>query len=323
MKQEKLKFAAVMMIAVFLFSLVPLAFADEGSDDAVEASATASAETDDVKVAVTTSERVMTAEEKAKLLESKEAMRKEQERIKAARAQSKEAMEQEREKLKAEMEIKREAMKDSIEAKREEMKQVRELSKENLKSMMTERKEFMEKIKVEVKERHDTLELARKAKKEGKTNETINRYKEYLVKSVDHLTEELEHAKENIAEKTELLDSEKSEITTAIDAQIASLASLKAEISAATTKDQLKEVAKKLADSRAEHFRRYFSLRVLSARIQVEVNRAEVIEKRLETLSEKAKAKKITKVVFDRGGFLYAGRVKALADAARAAGLVF
>lgn len=36
-----------------------------------------------------------------------------------------------------------------------------------------------------------------------------------------------------------------------------------------------------------------------------------------------AKAKGITKVVFDRGGYLYTGRVAALADAARAAGLDF
>ena len=40
-------------------------------------------------------------------------------------------------------------------------------------------------------------------------------------------------------------------------------------------------------------------------------------------VAERAKEKGIKRVVFDRGGYLYHGRVKALADAAREAGLEF
>lgn len=40
-------------------------------------------------------------------------------------------------------------------------------------------------------------------------------------------------------------------------------------------------------------------------------------------LAQRAKEKGVTKVSFDRGGYLYHGRVKALADGARAGGLEF
>ncbi len=50
------------------------------------------------------------------------------------------------------------------------------------------------------------------------------------------------------------------------------------------------------------------------------VDAAKEVGKRV---AEAAKAAGVTQVVFDRGGFLYHGRVKALADAARESGLEF
>ena len=40
-------------------------------------------------------------------------------------------------------------------------------------------------------------------------------------------------------------------------------------------------------------------------------------------IAKKAVEQKITKIVFDRGGYVYTGRVKALADGAREGGLKF
>lgn len=56
----------------------------------------------------------------------------------------------------------------------------------------------------------------------------------------------------------------------------------------------------------------------MAGKTKIEV--AELVGK---AVAERAKEAGITKVVFDRGGFRYHGRVKALADAAREAGLDF
>ncbi len=66
--------------------------------------------------------------------------------------------------------------------------------------------------------------------------------------------------------------------------------------------------------------------RLLSVRCLAKIKRtqtsaaAELVGK---TIAERSLAKKLDRVVFDRGGFLYHGKVKALADAARAGGLKF
>ena len=56
---------------------------------------------------------------------------------------------------------------------------------------------------------------------------------------------------------------------------------------------------------------------------EAEGNTVETAKKVGQRLAEKAVAKNISAVVFDRNGYLYHGKVKALADAAREGGLKF
>jgi len=62
--------------------------------------------------------------------------------------------------------------------------------------------------------------------------------------------------------------------------------------------------------------------RSLFAKNKSAANRA-AAEQIGKAIAERLLAKKLDRVVFDRGGFLYHGKVKALADAARAGGLKF
>lgn len=64
----------------------------------------------------------------------------------------------------------------------------------------------------------------------------------------------------------------------------------------------------------------------LASASDMAVKKGKKTDRSVDTGTEIAKlgiAKGITKVVFDRNGFKYTGRVKALADAARAGGLIF
>lgn len=60
-----------------------------------------------------------------------------------------------------------------------------------------------------------------------------------------------------------------------------------------------------------------------SKELKKTAKKAEVAEALGKLIAEKAVAKNIKKVVFDRGGNLYTGRVKAAAEGARAGGLEF
>jgi large subunit ribosomal protein L18 len=56
---------------------------------------------------------------------------------------------------------------------------------------------------------------------------------------------------------------------------------------------------------------------------KAEVNKSQVAEKVGEAIAQLAISKGIKQVVFDRNGYIYHGRVKALADGARKGGLEF
>lgn len=57
--------------------------------------------------------------------------------------------------------------------------------------------------------------------------------------------------------------------------------------------------------------------------IDLQGNKTQRAQQVGQLLAERALAQNITTVVFDRGGYLYHGRVKALADGAREKGLIF
>lgn len=60
-----------------------------------------------------------------------------------------------------------------------------------------------------------------------------------------------------------------------------------------------------------------------SSEITTKAKKQDIASEVGKLIAQKAIAKKISEVVFDRGGFAYHGRVKALAEAAREAGLKF
>lgn len=84
----------------------------------------------------------------------------------------------------------------------------------------------------------------------------------------------------------------------------------------------LRQITAQIVDDNQGHT--LVSASSLDASIRgAEGNKSDLAGKVGSLIAERAKAAGITQIVFDRGGNRYAGRIAALADAARAAGLEF
>ncbi len=277
MKNMNTKVYTICLIAIFLGSLVPLAFADQGSDDSINESD--DSDSDDM---YDDSYSNSTSNDSSSDDAYDDGPDDDSYSGNSSDSSSSKII------TNAEREAAREAIKKRMELVKGTMKE----SRERAKLMKEERKDFMEQMKEDRKARLEVLKDARSAKKSGDMNTTVDKFKEFLSLTADQWMAELSELKAKIQESN-LSDAQKSDIIATIDLQIAEINATKATIDSATTKEELKDAAKMLKETKADHYRRAFSLRVLSARVQGHINKAESLEKRLEQLESKAAEKGI------------------------------
>ena len=118
-----------------------------------------------------------------------------------------------------------------------------------------------------------------------------------LLKAADLLIFHLEKLKINVQANENIPSDEEARIVAQIDAKITQISSLKTEVNAATTKEQIKQLAKNLREIWNDVKDTVIDLnsdRVISARVEGLVNRAKVLEKRLDQILAKANESNVT-----------------------------
>src|SRR3989344_4998519 len=157
-----------------------------------------------------------------------------------------------------------------------------------------------EAAKEKFKESKNGLENAREKLKESKEkhddNATLENAREYLLKASDALISHLEKIKAKVQENSNIQANVSARIVLEIDAQIADINSIKADVQSAATKQQIKDYAAKLRAkwNTLQHLIEIYSKRVVSARVEGMVNQGLVLEKRLEHVLQEAKDKNIS-----------------------------
>ena len=139
-------------------------------------------------------------------------------------------------------------------------------------------------------------EKFKESKEKHDDNATLENAREYLLKASDALISHLEKIKAKVQENSNIQANVSARIVLEIDAQIADINSIKADVQSAATKQQIKDYAAKLRAkwNTLQHLIEIYSKRVVSARVEGMVNQGLVLEKRLEHVLQEAKDKNIS-----------------------------
>ena len=161
-----------------------------------------------------------------------------------------------------------------------------------LREKFDKEKEKFNKAKDNLNDARNKLKGAKDKKDEKATFENA---RSYLLGTSDALITHLEKIKIKVQESKNIQGDIVSKIVAEIDAQVAEINSIKADVQAATTKEQLKDDAKKLRTKwdRLKHLIRLHAERVVAARVEGVINRGIVLEKKLDNVLAKAKEKGI------------------------------
>ena len=113
--------------------------------------------------------------------------------------------------------------------------------REDAREKFEEAKERYQQAKDELKDARDAFEEARR---DGDDEASLQHAKEYLLRVADHVIASLEKIKHEVEANEDLTDDEAAAIIAEIDARIAELNDAKAQVEAATTKEEVKAAAK-------------------------------------------------------------------------------
>jgi len=181
------------------------------------------------------------------------------------------------------------------------IRDARDLDKRNLsQSVILKARADFEAAKEKFRESKDNLEGAREKLRESKEkrddNATIENARDYLLRVSDAFVSHLEKIKAKVQENANIEANVSARIVAEIDAQIADINSIRADVQSAMTKQQIKDYAAKLRKkwNTLEHLVELYSKRVVSARVEGIVNQGLVLEKRLDHVLQEAKDRNIS-----------------------------